>query len=89
MQWRLERYFHHFDSSFHIRSLCPCLPIQLFKIAIAKFRSIWKAEEPSPTMSYPVETILSREYKDPDKLEKSLNKHLGKDGWGELKASHV
>lgn len=40
-------------------------------------------------MSYPVETILSREYKDPDKLEKSLNKHLGKDGWGELKASHV
>ncbi|KAK7717463.1 hypothetical protein SLS64_002955 [Diaporthe eres] len=36
-------------------------------------------------MEYPFECVLSKQYKDPEKISEKLNEFLGEDGWNQMK----
>lgn len=59
----------------------------MFKQFYTKVQSLWKPRAYPSSMSYPVQNFLEKQYKDPDKLEKTLNEVLGADGWGKIDAS--
>lgn len=56
----------------------------MFKSLFTKFQSIWKPHKSPADMDYPFRYVLSKEYKDPNKIAAKLDEYLGKDGWGKL-----
>lgn len=59
----------------------------MFKLLYTRLRSIWEPQKPPSIMDYPFKYVLSKQYKDPDKISQKLTEFLGKDGWDEIEVS--
>lgn len=59
----------------------------MFKLLFTRLRSIWEPQKPPSIMDYPFKCVLSKEYKDPDKISQKLNELLGENGWSEMEVS--
>lgn len=59
----------------------------MFKSLYTRLRSIWEPQKSPSNMDYPFQCVLSKEYKDPDKISEKLDEFLGKNGWSEMKVS--
>lgn len=59
----------------------------MFKLLYTRLRSIWEPQKSPSIMDYPFKCVLSREYKDPDKISQKLNELLGENGWSEMEVS--
>lgn len=59
----------------------------MFKPLFNKINFLWKPHKAPETMDYPYKYVLSKDYKDPDKIAEKLDEFLGKDGWDKLDVS--
>lgn len=87
---------YKYDSPIQLNSALP-LPIRLtvgipslnlmFRSLYTKVQSIWKPHTSPSSMDHPFRYVLSKEYKDPNKIAAKLDEFLGKDGWSKLEVS--
>lgn len=59
----------------------------MFKLLYTRLRSIWEPQNPPSIMDYPFKCVLSKQYKDPDKISQKLDEFLGEKGWSEMEVS--
>lgn len=59
----------------------------MFRSLYTRLRSIWEPQKSPAVMDYPFECVLSKQYKDPEKISEKLNEFLGEDGWNQMKVS--